>query len=142
MDTSKTYIKMCEKAEEIQKIFRGKGVNKYSEDIYKCTSPDGGCMARGFNGLDACDKCEYNTVWLPRQDQIQEMVGSKTAELIDNFYWFCINEARNSDGYMDCIHDGDPEKIDQKSMEQLWLSFVMKEKYQKTWDSEKEEWVK
>jgi hypothetical protein len=28
------------------------------------------------------------------------------------------------------------------SMEQLWLSFLMREKYGKVWDAEKEEWIK
>lgn len=91
MDTSKKYIEMCTKAEEIQ--------SEVTEE-----------------------KIEHNfyiTVWLPRQDQLQEMVigGDDTITLTEYF----LNAVSL---YCD-------RKL---SMEQLWLKYVMKEKYNKTWD--------
>ena len=44
-----------------------------------------------------------------------------------------------------CFIDNTPmndRTYDRYSMEQLWLVFVMHEKYGKVWDEEKEEWDK
>lgn len=76
-----------------------------------------------------------DTIWLPQQDQLQEMVMPKwkfvaggdydhpLAELLRKFtrFWgsFSMSEAI--------------------SMEQLWLAFVMAEKFNKQWDGER--WV-
>lgn len=67
-------------------------------------------------------------IWLPRQDQIQEMMGEPqncryllkrlNEWAVDHTYGWMLNA----------------------SMEQLWLAFYMWEKHQKTWDGEK--WVK
>ena len=117
---------MCEKAEEIQKIWK----------------PRVGDLAwRGTKYLPTKDACGYLTdvdvfdtqgykargsVWLPRQDQLQEMVKSDTIINWD-FYHF--------------INDGLTDYLDYfNSMEQLWLAFVMKEKHNKTWDGE--DWIK
>ena len=102
MDTSKQYIKKCEKAWEIQAI-------KWSEPKY-------------YPSVSSGD------VWLPLQDQLQEMVEnvSSSYELLNCFYKF-VNP----------LEDVYTRQF--TSMEQLWLAFVMKEKYGKTWDGE--EWV-
>ena len=115
MDTTREYIKMCEKAGEIQnnlpdvddaKSFWGEGDN---------FSP-------------------FNT-WLPRQDQLQEIWIEEYLKRPSSSGWFgefCnFMEAPYSDG---AISD---EFFD--SMEQLWLAFVMKEKYGKVWNGE--EWA-
>jgi hypothetical protein len=98
MDTSETYVNMCEKAVEIQEL-------SPSSEMKNWWSPkDPG-------------------IWLPRQDQLQEMVGEK----IENNYSITKRFLR--------FIPGNPES----SMEQLWLAFVMKEKFNKTWDGEN--WV-
>jgi len=63
-------------------------------------------------------------VWLPRQDQLQGMVN-------DNF-WLQLGT------FSVWIQTPSEEKyrIKFKSMEQLWLAFVMKEKFNKIWDGE------
>lgn len=73
-------------------------------------------------------------VWIPRQDQLQKILGKERfighwdGEYFNPscFYiWFEQN-------HLYCITNF-------TSMEQLWLAFVMMEKYKKIWDGEK--WV-
>lgn len=149
MDTSETYIKMCEKAEEIQrqKFFR---VATYFQDLYatgdwfswndKRACPESG-VKQSFDDGWSKEFWEFpsSSVWLPRQDQLQEMVlpnpNEKDAwgDLIeydlktDHAFWLAKR-------FTDSIQE---KKYSQQSMEQLWFTFVMKEKYNKTWDGEK-----
>jgi len=112
MDTSETYIKICD-CPEIQ------GQLDDFED--------------GLNN----DNCAYSKpvkngghpVWLPRQDQIQEMFGEVAnlryfSGLIEGFFRF------STTGY----------GVEQKTFEQLWLAFYMHEKHGKVWDGKK--WIK
>ena len=104
MDTSKEYVLMCEKAEEIQKI------RKHGEADYYGDTLDG-------------HRC-----WLPRQDQLQEMIIS-------------FGHGHQNSGILIGVSSFSYKyRYDNGSMEQLWLAFVMKEKYQKTWNGK--EWVK
>ena len=92
MDTSKEYIKMCD-CPEIQS----------QTHFY-----EHGLRGNFFNG----------NVWLPRQDQIQEMIGDfdKVLPMLPQL-----------------------ERLDKAcgeqftSMEQLWLAFYMSKKHKKTW---------
>lgn len=106
MDLSNDYIKMCEKAGEIQE--QHKIIQNDSSPIF------------------------MNEVWLPRQDQLQEMVKREPwFETIYRFYEFLQG------GTID-VHSWNGPCTKYKSMEQLWLAFVMKEKYGKSWTGE--EW--
>ena len=119
MDISKEYIKMCEKAEEIQKwTYKNRDqfdymFSKHTEDVVRAI--DIWC------GLSSDD-----WIWLPRQDQLQEMIPKfKKDENID-LYWM-----------LKALHDFQvlyTADLGIKSMEQLWLAFVMKEKYNKVWN--------
>ena len=131
MDTSETYIKMCEKALGLQ---NEKWVSKKGK-AYPWTEGDMISLKGNVFMYDSCSHSEgfiepevYNIecVWLPRQDQLQEMVGGFGAGFVD---W---------SGWIDNIY---PEQCNPfskswrfTSMEQLWLAFVMKEKYNKIWD--------
>lgn len=71
---------------------------------------------------------KHHVVWLPRQDQLPEMVfGSEVIStgIVQSLWEFC---RENSSVPLD-------------SMEQLWLAFVMKEKFGKTWAGDKWEVV-
>lgn len=71
---------------------------------------------------------KQNLIWLPRQDQLQEMVyyNGITGHLLNDFdRWYRIDS---------------PQGVERWSFEQLWLAYVMKEKYGKVWN--KEAWVK
>ena len=163
MDTSEQYIKMCEKAEEIQALRKRRPswmrpgweghvtVNpKYIDEedtsdwdglIYAEVGEDGkrdvdnwcaSCAMEYGNSL-SCD-----ATWLPRQDELQKMAdewwkknGSYGEPLIKGLYDFAM-----SFGYKPFRED----ELPINSWEQLWLGFVMKEKFGKVWDGEK--WVK
>ena len=118
MDLSKEYVMMCEKAREIQAL-------KHENSNYdECDF----VQIHGELGKIFCIKAKHvgikrNDVWLPRQDQLQGMHPYK--DII-----FQMG---------DCYHWGRIVVRKQKlfsSMEQLWLAFVMKERFGKKWDGE------
>ena len=76
-------------------------------------------------GISPSDKA----IWLPRQDQLQEMVELPRPKLVTEFYTFAV--CSEVEGVLALNY--------YRSMEQLWLAFVMKEKYNKTWSEE--EWL-
>lgn len=130
MDISKEYILMCEKAVEIQALWK----------------PIDGDMLRIIPGLDKSLRAKHreeNTmvvnsdkftihathIWLPRQDQLQDMspiLGSMILthsgenKMFTMEYW-CYDKEYS---------------FSFTSIEQCWLAFVMKEKYNKIWDGE------
>jgi len=114
MDTSETYIKMCEKAEEIQK-------QRYSKDLY-----DGKSFFADSETSVFIESYGVN-IWLPRQDQLQEMIFC-TEGTYDKLPTkvFAFSDYWEENGI----------PIMFNSLHQLWLAFVMKEKYSKTWDGE------
>ena len=125
MDTSEVYIKMSD-CPEIQGLRHHHGMEGgsylvgdfYSWDDY-IENVCGHCDMGGL--LDT----KY--IWLPRQDQLQEMmepvVGYPNNLVCDFWEWF--DECNGIDN-----------DIAFTSMEQLWLAFYMKEKYNKTWDGD------
>jgi len=122
MDTSEQYIKMCEKAVEIQGL-RTVGKHYKLGDYYFWE--DHINLAYG-NGETVGIEYRYaDETWLPRQDQLQEMI-------IDKFKntGFSAIESLVFKFYKS--FEADTEM----SMEQLWLAFVMKEKYNKSWNGE------
>ena len=123
MDTSKLYIKMCEKSEEIQ----GQRVAAWhmmeAKQIYFYDGDDVWFAYTVGEGLEQ----KLNKVWLPRQDQLQEMINWSEYQFSACFGEFVHLQAGEKDSPY-------------KSMEQLWLAFVMKEKYGKSWNGTG--WVK
>ena len=124
MDTSETYIKMCEKAEEIQaewKPFNGDYIiqNNYFILPGELQQP----VALHFcNDSKLLNFNRKDFIWLPRQDQLQEMVkreDESNRASVRKFVDWCFS-IKELYGW---------------SMEQLWLAFVMK-KNNKTWDGE------
>jgi hypothetical protein len=159
MDMSETYIKMCERAQEIQRLQPDIDHIRHPEDEqdYKYTSffylpkedkiaiskwdNDEGHILMGHY-LDE----ETGAIWLPRQDQLQKMLISPRQdfiELLEDFYWHWAGyKTEEKYPWREYIEDEDKIKIrgDFTSMEQLWLAFVMKEKFGKYWS--KGEWLK
>jgi len=133
MDTSETYnvyIKMCDCKEIQEQVKWGDGNNYYSWEgrfvspvqyfVKGVTKPD--CIhviaAKGEYFKDV----EFGElVWLPRQDQLQEMVDGTSFEVLDEFIGW-----REFEALVKFVHNA--------SMEQLWLAFVMEELYKKQWD--------
>ena len=115
MDTSDEYIKMCEKAEEIQKDW----IPDYGD--FHVTYDDTGnvCFTDVFSGHTDYRFSKF--VWLPRQDQLQEMIGEY---LVNKRIMYLILNKMGVDmtfGLFD-------------SFEQLWLGIVMYTKHHKKWD--------
>jgi len=129
VDTSSEYIKMCEKASEIQ-------------NMWEPSTPDF-VVLRGSREVDCIGARKFSEVrvpddvWIPRQDQLQEMVVTDSGglpywSLLSRFYDWALESGAGG---------GTKVSYKRASMEQLWLAFVMNEKYHKEWDFEKKEWV-
>lgn len=153
MDVSKKYVEMCEKATEIQELWQYDDGDFY---LHRFTDNNTDDKSKDLIGKDInmtlCISCnvkdsygdqyisEYNpkgeNIWLPRQDQLQDIVfegetfGSHTPTAMFKLLSDYLHRIKNPD----CEYWHNFE-----SMEQLWLSFVMKEKYSKTWGGK--EWT-
>ena len=136
MDTSELYIKMCD-CPEIQGQWEAKDL-----DVFYHRGDKEGHWKGLIIGLSEecdkedcdCDNCGWGTkehlrkygIWLPRQDQIQEMLGITSISiktLVIRFSEFCCTEG------------------DESSMEQLWLAFYVHERHSKIWSSKEEKWA-
>jgi hypothetical protein len=161
MDTSETYIKMCD-CPEIQDL-RPVGEEYIDGDWYKMGDHYTRDLKPGFEILEVTKDPDWfendkyfesartitfepmvverttgydnsswlperdeGDIWLPRQDQLQEMLDSDLPFILVDFYYF----ARD---------DVPAISVEFTTMEQLWLAFVMKEKYNKVWSGT--EWV-
>jgi len=79
---------------------------------------------------------------LYRQDQLQAMLEERktTYFFLEDFTDFIILNLLEDHGDAPYIPPFKKEWA-RASMEQLWLAFVMHEKYQEKWNNEKGEWV-
>jgi len=123
MDTTEKYIKMCEKAGEIQKNHHWQAGDWH---MLGGSNNRGNPRILGGSLYTIIQNSFYNwereSIWLPRQDQLQEMVGI-TPKTFTGFIKKAVTLPTTPD-----------------SFEQLWLHLVMSEEYGKVWDEEKGEW--
>jgi len=149
MDTSKEYILMCEKAEEIQKQWEPKewdyvynqddvfGYIDRSEIHIWCILPesiaDSGYYGPYLYDGEICDERYKDCIWIPRQDQLQEMLSQyENMTLLFKFNEFCSGKMyryQEPSRYLEIMLD---------TFEKLWLAFVMKEYFNKRWNGK--EW--
>jgi len=145
MDTSETYIAMCRAATEVQLLAPTMQTRIHIRgNIYNCSTKDDSaffwCMDT-FEDDNLENSILTNTVasWLPRQDQLQAIVRQEPL----NEVWIANpTDAELLMLFLDFIYDeiGQQRKLRiSETMEQLWLMFVMEEKYSKQWMGE--EWV-
>lgn len=143
MDTSKKYIKMCEKAKEIQKQWEPKEGDfvKWDEEIVCLANYEDSLLVKvevscGRSTdyqdepyLTYLEDERNNCIWLPRQDQLQEMAQRVTAIQIMNifikYHWQDVRLYKYRELF--------------QTLEQHWLAFIMKEKYHKIWNGE--DWI-
>jgi len=159
MDTSETYIKMCVKAEEIQKAWKPQGGDYYLHNYRNTTGFSREAEKQIWGDADekwqtieilcykpmedkdwfvstadgqshvtsVADLVRHNCIWLPREDQLQEMVGN---------YEKCCDVIYE---YLDAGVGSDMSplwEVGLKSFKQLWLAFVQKELYNKVWNGD------
>jgi hypothetical protein len=127
MDKSSYYIKMCESAKVIQKQWKPDFGDFFVSMSLGLTSA---CLSLVS---DLEKKVSYlktiKAVWLPRQDQLQEMVIERYATPWDLTIAFSNILMADNASYFDNFD----------SMEKLWLAFIMLEKHRKKWKDGK--WV-
>ena len=165
MDKGEIYIKMSDCPEIQQNWQRDVGDWFYAKEdlgdrndrsfIRKGTITCSGDIA-DYCWASSCDfgggiENYKDAIWLPTQSQLQEMVGQSNIEyLLLDFHKFvapddyCLHGDREvgfyHQGYCEICTDQRNEVHRQfTSMEQLWLAFVMKEKFGKVWTGEK--WI-
>jgi len=129
MDTSETYIKMVN-CPEIQEQWKNEN-NKYPyfEGSYYYNGEDVRVVDYEYPFPFFDDE---DFIWLPQQDDLQEMMKSNPVPLLLRF----ANWVRTEEGFYFLFQQA---PIPNPSMEQLWLAFVMKERFSKVWDGGK--WV-
>ena len=118
---SETYIKMCEKAEEIQRLWEP----KFGDYIYSKAHKS----VTIYPILPETEKLYRKTdfIWLPTQKQLQDILHSgKTIIPIPCLEWQYI---------------ATEIWVIKNSFEELWLAFVMYKLYNKQWNADKQEWV-
>ena len=127
MDTSAEYIKQCEKAKEIQDLIKNKRLSFYFRHTYD----------KKRRRLSVCQtgKAVNAHLWIPRQDQLQKIMFGDIGHIsffIDSLTSYLFDYSDTQCPRFD---------FDRKfgSMEQLWLGFVMSERYHKKWDGN--DWV-
>lgn len=125
MDDSKTYINMCEKAEEIQQS-RIPRVTPYSPIPY-CNFQLGDWTNLGVItdvSIANANAIRDKAVWIPRQDQLQKMIksddGASDYGKLTRFWMFIKNNPGLQSNHW--------------TMEQLWLIYVMRWEYHKVWN--------
>jgi hypothetical protein len=113
MDQTPEYLEMC---------------SKLPSEIRKLVPKDHqGCMG-GDKSFFGYHERLNGMVWLPRQDQLQTMIYERG---YNNYFYY---------------HNRFTEFLDENfrdflTYEQLWLAFVMHEKYGLNWSSERKEWT-
>lgn len=125
MDNSQQYIDLCREATEIQNRWWTVGdhyaewiIDRWSAELF---------LGHEFYSVATDGTPMINWVWLPRQDQLQDMIHDYKASqmkfsgnhgLIMDFASWVADESN-----LPCV-----------SFEQLWLAFVMHEKFNKNWN--------
>jgi len=131
---AKNYIRMCEQAKEIQKLFNPDGHNhvclsggtiwtQIDRDSYKYDK----YTEYGHQYICIRDGYLMHCVWIPTQEQLQGILKKPLWWLVWHFEEF-VEPMSDKTFFQDT------------SMDELWLAFVMKEKYHKIWDGKT--WVK
>ncbi len=148
MDASNRYAMMCQRASEIQNSWRPRPcdviieISDLDEGISFCKPAASIVQVANMyydeqdeeNYLKECDEMKEQALWLPRQDQLQRMFEPDTAKI-----FLLMNQVigkKYRDYAKNVIVDA-PELF--FSMEQLWLAYIMKEKFNKVWNEE--QWV-
>jgi hypothetical protein len=148
MDATNRYVMMCQKAEEIQNLWRPKqcdfiiNFTDLEEGLSFCRPAESLVQVVNMyyeeqdskEYLQECDDLKEQALWLPRQDQLQKIIEP------DNTRVYSLMRKVMESQYHDYSKNASvtaPEIF--YSMEQLWLGYVMKEKFEKVWNEK--DWI-
>jgi len=154
MDTSEKFIKMCHEAKEIQKLWKPTEAD-FMYNYANCEP----CFIRCNRITDKRFKnhsISYKEdvfFWLPRQDQLLKMCNPKN--LLSPFKWLDFFHSGISNVHIYKVLQ-ENEELEESiaeysikkeyvlfdSIEQILLGFLMKFKYNKTWNDKTEKWIK
>lgn len=134
MDKSKEYVLMCRVAKEIQRLRKHSFVNgDYYDDntlpsglIYFIDPDD---ITNQDVNVFGTEKGEY--VWLPRQDQLQEIILEDRYNNLKSPRELLIEIAFEVTEGFDIYYD------EFKTFEQIWLAYFMYTKHNKVWSYNK-----
>jgi hypothetical protein len=148
MDATNRYTMMCQKASEIQNLWQPKqcdfiiNLEDLEEGLSFCRQGESLVQVVDMYYQDhesseyqqECQDLSENSLWLPRQDQLQKIIEP------DNSKIYAIIAKVIETQYFDFSKNIFVAATDIfYSMEQLWLGYIMKEKYNKMWNEE--EWL-
>jgi hypothetical protein len=148
MDSTNRYTIMCQKAAEIQNLWKPKqcdfmiDLEDLQEGLSFCRSAQSLVQVVNIyydehESKEYQQECEHlkdSALWLPRQDQLQKIVES------DNSKIHAFMNKIIATQYFDFSKNTYVAATDVfYSMEQLWLGYIMREKYNKIWNEE--DWV-
>jgi hypothetical protein len=148
MDATNRYTMMCQRADEIQDLWRPRQCDfiinfaDLEEGLSFCRPAESIVQVLnmyyveqdGDNYLQECQDVKEQALWLPRQDQLQKIIEP------DNTRVFSIMSEIVGSQYYDYSKNAivtAPELF--YSMEQLWLGYVMKEIFKKLWNEK--DWI-
>jgi hypothetical protein len=129
VDTTEKYIKMCALAKEIQRQW------SYQNGDYVYDTIDGDAGVWYWHHSKDVSDC----IWLPRQDQLQELCINFYVRIMDvSEYDAFVRLLESYSSWLRDVHSGGYQDVD--TFEQLMLSFAMGIMYDRKWN--KENWVK
>lgn len=145
---TRNYIKMCRKAGEVQKLWiPGLGdicINKTDDEEVMIVASRGKIADKEYKfvymGIGGREQPDYwhkkvELILLPTQSQLQVMVYA----ICDYHRINLIHEFVGMDAF-EYGHDAWCEFINEASMEEIWLTFLMYKEYNKIWDGK--DWIK
>jgi len=118
--TTKNYKKMCEKATEMQRAWRPEDMDFFC--YTKSREIGQACIDNKRRTQEEWTENLKYQFWLPTQEQLQD-IGS----LMCNFPCQVLTFLNG------WIKENNVHLSEYKSMEELWLSYVMKERWNKKW---------
>ncbi len=121
MDDSIKYIEMCRESKEMQDKRKEMLTHQSDKGDYNWYSNDGGQTSIRIYTFYGCAVWEYEGIWLPMQDQLQDIIYSGFPVL--GQLARIRNITKSNKKYWNIF----------KTHEQLWLAIVMHEKYSKHW---------
>ena len=137
------FIKMCEKADDLQRL---KNEDKEIHNLKNCEDayyvlPNNGIYYRGMTISEHILKQCEKSWWIPSQKQMQGIITKGIEQYVDAMEKMTLDKKQEFVfvTLMDAINSWAKNHKEFYTFDQLWLSYLMIYKFNKTWVNE--EWV-